>query len=95
MSAIEENKNILDPLSSHKKTYNVTSDESRRKFMELWNSGTITIKEVRLFPSLIIFQAATACNINYSTAKSIVKLSKLEGRVEKKKKRVSKRMKHE
>jgi len=32
-----------------KKHYSVTTDESRRKFIELWNSGTITIKQVSLF----------------------------------------------
>ena len=33
-------------------------------------------------------QAARVCGINYSTAKSIVKLVKTEGRLEKKKKRI-------
>lgn len=70
--------------SSCKKQYSVTSDDSRKRFIELWNSGTITIK-----------QAAQACGINYSTAKSIVKLSKNEGRIEKKKKRISKKMRKE
>eukprot|EP00347_Sterkiella_histriomuscorum_P009998 403339075 len=79
----DENEANLDP-NAQKKHYSVTSDDSRKRFIELWNSGTITIK-----------QAAQACGINYSTAKSIVKLSKIEGRVEKKKKRVSKRMRKE
>jgi hypothetical protein len=35
------------------------------------------------------------CGINYSTAKSIVKLQRLEGRIEKKKKRISRKIKKE
>jgi predicted transcriptional regulator len=40
-------------------------------------------------------QAAKECGINYSTAKSIVKLLKIEGRIEKKKKRISRKVKKE
>lgn len=31
-----------------KKSYSVTSDEARRRFIAVWNSGTKTIKEVSI-----------------------------------------------
>eukprot|EP00347_Sterkiella_histriomuscorum_P017604 403348704 len=59
-----------------RKRYNVTSDDQRLKFIELIHSGDKSIKD-----------AAQICGINYSTAKSIVKLLKDQGRVMKKKHR--------
>ncbi len=40
---------------------------------------------------LIEIQASEECGINYSTAKSIVKLMKNEGRIDKKKKRATRK----
>ena len=34
---------------NQKKQYSVTTDEVRKRFVELWNSGTITIKQVLFF----------------------------------------------
>lgn len=38
--------------SSAKKTYAVTSDDNRLKFITLWNNGEITIKKVSC-PSIL------------------------------------------
>ncbi len=43
------------------------------------------------FGFLTCIQASEKCGINYSTAKSIVKLLKIEGRVNKKKNRISRK----
>ncbi|CDW83836.1 UNKNOWN [Stylonychia lemnae] len=59
-----------------KKKYSVTSDSQRLRFMNILSQGDTTIKE-----------AAKKCDINYSTAKSIVKLMKDQGRILKKKHR--------
>ncbi len=67
------------------KSYQVTNDEQRACFIQRIVGSQLTIREV-LFPSTHR-QAAEASNIRYSTAKTILKVYKIEGRVMKKKKR--------
>lgn len=82
------NDNLLE-----RKHYNVTTDEVRRRLIALWATGTKNIKEVRPERVESNLQASEECGINYSTAKSIVKLMKIEGRIDKKKKRATRRNK--
>lgn len=61
-NSTSKDENLEEPKSidgnSSKKHYSVTTDDSRKRFIELWNSGTITIKQVsnssshNLFPFL-------------------------------------------
>lgn len=96
----ETSSSVTQP-SSHKgktqtnKHYSVTNDDVRLQFIHKWNNGAQTIKQVSYYFILISGQAAKECGINYSTAKSIVKLLKIEGRIEKKKKRISRKVKKE
>ena len=41
-----EEKGFLEDTLQNKKFYSVTSDEARRRFITVWNSGNKTIKEV-------------------------------------------------
>jgi len=61
------------------KSYQTTSDEQRFKFVQKILKKELTIRE-----------AATAFGIRYSTAKTIMKVYKSEGRFEKKKHRLKK-----
>ena len=70
------------------RTYQVTNDEQRARFIQKVIGSKLTIREVKT--SSFNFQAAEASNIRYSTAKTILKVYKCEGRVEKKKKRTKK-----
>lgn len=48
-NSTSKDENLEEPKSidgnSSKKHYSVTTDDSRKRFIELWNSGTITIKQ--------------------------------------------------
>lgn len=46
MKASSQNVELDHENSSTKKTYAVTNDENRKRFIKLWDNGTTTIKKV-------------------------------------------------
>ena len=69
----------------HKKRsprYNRTTNEQREKFLALTLDWKNSMREVKILDYLL--QTAKQCQINYSTAKTIMKIYRSEGRVYKK-----------